>query len=208
VDIYPLETLVIVPSVKFKAPANVRRLAVLNPAHSPNKTSTILMPSELTRDFAIDIGYSTTENGLFNLRDPWTSVSSISKNCELRKLQPNGDREHLLKANTSSSITVDGVKVEVIVTQQCWWARTSRNLLISLQTTSAMRKNNSDLGIPSLEKDGRPATCLPQSSSFESIPNLNGATDDVGEACPVRDRREAAEEKKEQEDRNSNKEPS
>lgn len=111
----------------------MKRIAVLNPAKVEDKTVTLLIITTLSRDTALVIGFSTLDNGLMDVQDPWCTVAAASKISHTKVPSVAQCNMTLLALSQPSEVIIDQLKVRVEIVQQAWWLKTSRNVLISFE---------------------------------------------------------------------------
>lgn len=77
--IYPREARVAKPSVGFAENGKVKRITVVNPANTSNRAVAIVIPTTLSMDLAVDVGFHTLPNGLLDVQNPWAVINAVSK---------------------------------------------------------------------------------------------------------------------------------
>jgi hypothetical protein len=169
-EFYPTEALVTRPSVDFRASEGIRRIAVLNPANSPHNTAAMLLHTNLSRNIALGFGFRTLQNGLLDVQHPWKAILPICKDCMLDDVHFESEEVQTIEKKDLSSITIEGVKIGIDISQQSWWARTSRNIIVSIvgmdTTQEALHKSTfAD------SKEGQTAIESLEHTSFGSTDN-------------------------------------
>lgn len=134
VSIHPHHAKVNKPSVLFTETVDVRWVTVLNPALSSNNTVILVLPTKLSKDIVLQLGFNTQPDGLLNVKKPRVTIAPISKTILQMGLSLDSDDvASAVASGNSSFILIDEVQVRVELLQQAWWVRTSWNVLLSFE---------------------------------------------------------------------------
>jgi len=129
-ELYPPEGLVDKPSVIFEDTTVARRIMVLNPLKGRHNRVAMVLPTKLSQNIALIVGFRTLQSGLPDVRQPWNITVPISKDHLPKDIWSDVEEPPPSKSTEVSKIMIDGVSVSVEISQQSWWAKSSRNILI------------------------------------------------------------------------------
>jgi hypothetical protein len=164
-ELYPPGALIEEPSVILKETEMVKRIAVLNPLNSLDNTIAIVLPTKLSQNIALKFGFKTLQSGLPDVQHPWKTIVPISKDCLLEDVWSGVMERQPIEDEDISGVTIDEVYIRVEIVQQSWWARTSKNILISFSRVvhEEMAKVQAEIkqGIYFAEEDAQRIQILP-----------------------------------------------
>jgi len=121
VCIHPREADVRDLGVGFVATRKIKRIAVVNPANSNTKAVTVIIPTPLSQDIVLKIGFFTLENGLLDVQNPWTMISPVPKNALREGLSlDKTSNASIVVPPGASELVIGQTQVRVEVVQQTW----------------------------------------------------------------------------------------
>ena len=139
-ELYPPGALIDDPSVTYKDTKKGKRIVVLNPLKAGHNRIAMLLPAVFSQNVALVFGFRTLQSGLPDVRQTWNVVARMHKNQTLAEVWSDVKEPPPSKSVEASKITIDGVCISVEIGQQSWWARASRNILISFSLEEANSK--------------------------------------------------------------------
>ena len=131
-QLYPPEALSDDCCTDFKEVATVRKIAELDPLKVAHSSVAILIPTKLSQNVALIVGFKILRSGLPDIRHPWLVIMSISENLQLENawfdgmaLQPHSDDKQ------SMDVTIDGVRITAVFAAESWSNWNGRCIVIT-----------------------------------------------------------------------------
>ena len=168
VETYPLGVLVQSPNPRFAFTDGARPLLVLNPLKARDNSAVIVLPTRLSRNVALILGFRTSQSGLPDVRQPFASLLSVDKDVTFKDGWSDGlELLSLSKSTPASKVTIDEVQISAETTQRCCW-QTSRSILIHF--SPVLDGQTGDSNSKNLPKIGAPADDV--HSDFDYAPSI------------------------------------
>jgi hypothetical protein len=117
---------------------------VLNPLKAGHNRIVMLLPAvrSILAECRFDIWFQTPAERITGRAADLEFIAQMHENQTLAEVWSNVKEPPPSKSVEASKITIDGVCISVEIGQQSWWARASRNILISFSLEEANSKDN------------------------------------------------------------------
>jgi hypothetical protein len=123
---------------------------VLNPLKAGHNRIVMLLPAvrSILAECRFDIWFQTPAERITGRAADLEFIAQMHENQTLAEVWSNVKEPPPSKSVEASKITIDGVCISVEIGQQSWWARASRNILISFSLEEANSKVDECSKIP------------------------------------------------------------